>query len=160
MVSPPDPAAPWAPAARTVLIVHQDDCFSSTLQCHLEEHGWTVSRTATGAHALRAWDELDPRLLIVELDAQDRDGFLLLDEVARRQDRPPVLVLSHDRAVESLSPEVRHSLGIDVAVSRPVRFATLTVLLELLFDQRWSTPPESRVDATRSTGEEPLCRAS
>jgi DNA-binding response OmpR family regulator len=160
MSSRSNPTASQARAARDVLIVHPDEGFSATLQCYLEEHGWVVARAADARGARRVWDDLAPRLLVVDLDAQDQDGFLLLDMIATDEDRPSVLALSHNAAVDSLSPDVLRSLGIDMATSCPLRFATLAVLLESLFDRRWSVPPVSGVEPLFGTREEPQCRAS
>jgi DNA-binding response OmpR family regulator len=160
MDSRPQPTASRARAARDVLIVHPDEGFGATLQGYLEEQGWVVARAADARSARRIWDDLAPRLLVVDLDAQDQDGFLLLDVIATEEGRPPVLALSHDAAVDSLSPDVLRSLGIDMAMSYPLRFATLAVLLESLFDRRWSIPPVSSVEPLFCTREEPQCRAS
>lgn len=151
MDSPLDPTVTRPEGPRDLLFVHPDDPYGRALQCHLEDRGFRVVR-AVDAVAQRALGDLAPRLVVVDLDARDRDGFLLLDLMANRPKRPPVLVLGRSADVESISPDVRRTLGIDVAVSRPIRFATLTVLLESLFDQRWSTPAR--------TNEEARCRAA
>jgi CheY-like chemotaxis protein len=82
-----------------ILIVDDHDGFRAFARGMLEAAGFTVAEAATGAEATEAARTFRPRLVLLDIQLPDFDGF----EVARRLaagpagDPPPVVVLTSTR---------------------------------------------------------------
>ena len=79
-----------------ILVVDDHDGFRAFARIMLEAAGFTVAEAATGAAATEAARTVRPRLVLLDIQLPDFDGF----EVARRlaaQPDSPVIVLTSTR---------------------------------------------------------------
>jgi CheY-like chemotaxis protein len=79
-----------------ILVVDDHDGFRAFARIMLEAAGFTVAEAATGAEATEAARTVRPRLVLLDIQLPDFDGF----EVARRlaaQPDSPVIVLTSTR---------------------------------------------------------------
>jgi CheY-like chemotaxis protein len=82
--------------AAAILVVDDHDGFRVFARRMLEAAGFTVAEAATGAQATEAARNIRPRLVLLDIQLPDVDGF----EVARRlsvQADGPVVVLTSTR---------------------------------------------------------------
>lgn len=94
----------------TVLIVDDHPSFRATARMLLECDGWTVvGEAATGAEAVRRARELCPRLILLDVNLPDTDGFAVAAELCgapRNGTPPPAIVLVSSREARDFGPRV------------------------------------------------------
>jgi CheY-like chemotaxis protein len=91
-----------------ILIVDDHDGFRAFARAMLEAAGFTVAEAATGAEATEAAGRVRPRLVLLDIQLPDFDGF----EVARRLTaRPggPVIVLTSTREASDYGGRITSS---------------------------------------------------
>jgi CheY-like chemotaxis protein len=91
-----------------ILVVDDHDGFRAFARTMLEMAGFTVAEAATGAEATEAARIIRPRLVLLDIQLPDVDGF----EVARRlagQEQGPVIVLTSTREASDYGGQVAAS---------------------------------------------------
>jgi CheY-like chemotaxis protein len=91
-----------------VLIVDDHDGFRAFARAMLEADGFTVAEAATAAEAAVAAEAVRPRLVLLDIQLPDLDGF----EVARRlaaRGGGPVVVLTSTREASDYGGQVAAS---------------------------------------------------
>ena len=94
--------------AASILIVDDHDGFRTFARGMLEADGFTVAEAATGAEAAEAVRIFRPRLVLLDVQLPDVDGF----EVARRlarQEHGPVIVLTSTREASDYGGQIAAS---------------------------------------------------
>ncbi len=83
----------------TVLIVDDHPSFRASARLLLESEGWSVvGEAADGARAIAAAKELEPDLVLLDIQLPDFDGFEVSSRLASNGPGPAViLVSSRDR---------------------------------------------------------------
>jgi two-component system, NarL family, nitrate/nitrite response regulator NarL len=84
-------------ASTEVLVVDDHAGFRTFARAMLESAGFTVAEAATGAEATEAARVLGPRLVLLDIQLPDVDGFEVARRIAARGDGP-VIVLTSARA--------------------------------------------------------------
>ena len=100
-----------------ILLVEDTLEIAEALQQSLEEDGHEVALATKAAHALALAASHAPELVVLDLGLPDRDGFEVLEEMRRRGNDAPVLILSA-RALESDKLQ-GFRLGADDYVTKP-----------------------------------------
>jgi DNA-binding NarL/FixJ family response regulator len=96
-------------AATTVLIVDDHDWFRASARALLERHGLEiVGEAGDGDAALRAARELEPDVVLLDVQLPDRDGFEIAARLAELE-RPPAIVLTSSRDAAQFGPLVGES---------------------------------------------------
>jgi two-component system response regulator EvgA len=88
----------------TLLIVDDHPSFRAVARFALAEHFTVIAEATDGAHAIALARELQPDVVLLDVQLPDLDGFAVASALAAL-DRPPAVVLtsSHDRPdLESL----------------------------------------------------------
>ena len=101
-----DTGAVTVPAV--ILVVDDYDRFRAFARTMLEMAGFTVAEAATGAEATEAARIIRPRLVLLDVQLPDIDGF----EVARRlasQEHGPVIVLTSTREASDYGGQITAS---------------------------------------------------
>jgi DNA-binding NarL/FixJ family response regulator len=81
----------------SVLIVDDHDTFRVLARAVLEASGYSVAgEAADGESALRTAAEVDPDIVLLDIQLPDIDGFAVAEQLARLP-RPPVVVLVSTR---------------------------------------------------------------
>ena len=91
-----------------VLVVDDHDGFRAFARTMLEAAGFTVAEAASGAEATAAARSFQPRLVLLDIQLPDFDGF----EVARRlagQEHQPVIVLTSTREASDYGGRITSS---------------------------------------------------
>ena len=78
----------------TLAIADDHEALRSRLESLLSERFDVVASVGDGDELLAILEERHPRVLLVDLDMPRRNGFAVLQELARRGDETPVVVLS------------------------------------------------------------------
>ena len=84
-----------------IVIVDDDPAFLATVRVVLEAEGFVVVGEAlTGLDGVAVATELDPDLVLVDVNLPDIDGFEVVDRLAARDGAPPVVLTSIRSAVD------------------------------------------------------------
>lgn len=97
----------------SVLIVDDHDGFRSWARRLLEAEGFeVVGEARDGTTALAAVDQLNPEVVLLDVQLPDRDGFQVVDQLTASGDRPRVVLVStRDRSDYADRLETSEVLG-------------------------------------------------
>ncbi len=116
--------------AATVLVVEDDRALSQGLAMNLRRVGYRVLTAADGQAGMRQAFDARPDLIVLDVMLPGYSGLEILDELRRRGERVPVLILSaRDRTehkVEGLG------LGADDYLAKPFELPELLARCEAL----------------------------
>jgi len=113
-----------------VLVVEDDRDLRSVLIRGLKEEGFAVSGLDSGSALLRAVEERDPDVLVVDIGLPDADGRDICQALRARGVSAPILFLTaRDALVDRLSG---FSAGGDDYVTKPFDFDELVARLHAL----------------------------
>src|SRR4051794_16309192 len=105
----------------TLVIVDDHPAFRRAVRRTLTAGGYEVVGEAEGVQAaLRTLDELKPRLVLLDVNLPDGDGFEIARWLRDRED-PPVIIMTSDGDPEDLEP-----LALDSGARAFVAKARLT----------------------------------
>lgn len=92
-----------------MLIVDDHDSFRRLARRLLERAGYAVvAEAADGASALRAVDDLQPDVVLLDVLLPDTSGFALADQIAARGSaRRPVVLLTSSRSASDYGAALR-----------------------------------------------------
>jgi CheY-like chemotaxis protein len=96
------------PRSASILIVDDHDGFRAFARIILERAGFTVAEAASGTEATQAARAIRPRLVLLDIQLPDVNGF----EVARRlaeQEHRPVIVLTSTREASDYGGQIAAS---------------------------------------------------
>jgi DNA-binding response OmpR family regulator len=110
-----------------ILLVEDSAELAYGLQRNLEMDGYEVSLATKGMHALALATSENPDLIILDLGLPDRDGYSILDELRKRGNQSPVLILSARNLEADKLQGFR--LGADDYVTKP--FSVMELLARI-----------------------------
>ncbi|MBD0290594.1 MAG: response regulator transcription factor [Thermoleophilia bacterium] len=94
----------------TVLIVDDHPSFRTTARTLLEAEGYdVVGEAETGVQALRLAKELDPEVVLLDVQLPDFDGFEVAARLTAQNGRVPHVVLTSSRDASDFGPLVAES---------------------------------------------------
>ena len=100
------------PVEADALVTEDDPFLRRLIRALLEDEGFTVAEAGTGQEALRAARESDLRLVVLDVGLPDVSGLDVLAELGRLPVRPRVLVITADRAPETLLRAIREQADL------------------------------------------------
>ena len=108
-----------------VLVVEDDVGMSTMLMIALEDAGYSVHLAANGEEALAALEQIEPRLILLDLRMPIMDGLTFYHTVcAQRATLPPIIVMT---AYRDIDPEVVE-LGLP-SINKPMKLDALITLI-------------------------------
>jgi two-component system, OmpR family, response regulator len=113
-----------------ILLVEDDEAIAGLLTRGLKEAGFAVDRAVDGEAGLRAALEQPCDAAIVDLMLPKRDGLSLIEELRRRRNTTPVLILSARRTVDDRVRGLQ--AGGDDYLTKPFAFAELLARVQAL----------------------------
>ena len=131
-----------------ILIVEDEERIVSFLTKGLEANGHSTMAVGDGITAAAVATDADFDLVILDLGLPGRDGLSVLEEVRRRGERVPVIVLT--ARAETVATVAGFDAGADDYVTKPFRFEELLARVRArLRDQGSADQPTLAVgDAT------------
>jgi DNA-binding NarL/FixJ family response regulator len=95
---------------RTVLIVDDHPSFRASARAILESEGFeVVGESATGSSAIAAVGELDPDVVLLDVQLPDMTGFEVCEALRRRNGSAPAVVLVSSRDATDYGDLIRES---------------------------------------------------
>jgi two-component system OmpR family response regulator len=120
------------------LIVEDDATIADFVARGLREAGFAVDTAGDGEGGLAAALEVPYDVAIVDLMLPRRDGLSLIDELRRRGNTTPVLILSARRSVDDRVRGLQ--AGGDDYLTKPFAFAELLARVQALVRRASRTP--------------------
>lgn len=102
-----------------VLVAESNQKHRDLLVQYLEEEQIQVLTAADGQKALEVWSNEDPKIIIMDINMPDMDGFSIIEEIRRRElDHTYIIVATeHEEVILGRSFDV----GADDFISVPIR---------------------------------------
>lgn len=120
-------------AAKTVLIVDDDDDMRLSLKLALEIAGYAVEAAADGQEALAIQRRTPADVLITDIFMPERDGFEIIDAVRTQFPRTKIVVISGGPQVARRNYlEDASLMEVDAVLSKPFEVEALLRTLETL----------------------------
>lgn len=130
-----------------ILIVEDSSGIADSLRTNLEVEGFEVMVAPDGVSGRATWTAWSPDLVVLDVMLPRLDGFLLLDEMRRRGDESPVLILS---ARSAEMDKVRgFRLGADDYLTKPFGVMEMLARVEALLRRRNRGAVDTAPHATR-----------
>lgn len=103
--------------AAEILIVEDDEVIASTLDYNLSRQGYGVSRSATGAEALRLVRKIRPELILLDLMLPGESGVEVCEQIRESEEDVVIIMITAKNAEED---KVRgFEAGADDYVTKP-----------------------------------------
>ena len=113
----------------TVLIVDDHSGFRAAARAVLQAEGFeVVGEAADGASALEAARSMRPRVILLDVQLPDLDGFTVCQRLLSEAD-PPLVVLTSSRTLESYRRRLADSRAIGFIWKGNLTGAALTALV-------------------------------
>lgn len=106
-----------------ILIAEDEPRIASFLEKGLRANGFTTIVAEDGSKAVRVADSRDFDLMLLDIGLPKKDGFQVLEELRRRGDRLPVIILTARDDVRDKVAGLEG--GADDYVTKPFRFEEL-----------------------------------
>jgi DNA-binding response OmpR family regulator len=110
-----------------ILVVDDDPKIVSLVKTYLEREGYRVITASDGTAALRAFNELHPRLIVLDLMLPELDGLALM-RIVRERSTVPIVMLSARGAVADRVYGIHE--GADDYLAKPFSPAELIVRIK------------------------------
>ena len=123
-----------------ILVVEDDAAIRTMLDRGLRAAGHEARFAASVDEARRAWSEMDPSVVLLDVMLPDGDGLDLLAERRRAGDRTPVAVLT---AHEDRDLPARATAAGATVLTKPFAYADLLACVERLVSSIESGPSGS-----------------
>jgi DNA-binding response OmpR family regulator len=121
-VTGPRPPGPIAGSGERILVVEDEPAFAELIALWLERHGWKPEIAPDGAHAIRAFEDAPPDLVLLDLGLPRVDGWHVLRRI-RGESAVPVIIVT---ALGAEADKVRGlAEGADDYVTKPLSFPEL-----------------------------------
>jgi len=120
-----------------ILVVDDEEHLRTIYEQYLTHDGHTVSTASNGLKAIKLFDNTCFDLVITDIVMPDQDGLGLLNELRRRADPPPVIVISGG----SLRLDSQHLLTLaktmkaHTTLTKPVSYEQLHAAVATVLNQ-------------------------
>jgi DNA-binding response OmpR family regulator len=99
-----------------LLLVEDEESIGSLVRAYLEQTGYRVAWVRSGEEALETFDELAPRMVILDIGLPGADGFDVCRAIRARSTVPIVMLTARDEEADRVAGL---EVGADDYVSKP-----------------------------------------
>jgi DNA-binding NtrC family response regulator len=116
-----------------VMVVEDDPQLCDMLTRFIAESGFPVRSARSAREAIAQFDDVDPRVVILDLKLPDGDGLDLLRLFKRRLPGCKIVIMSSYSDVDTVVEAMR--LGAENYLTKPTPLPELRVLIDHLLDE-------------------------
>ena len=106
-----------------ILLIEDDDSLRESLEMFLQERGQEVASAPTGKKGLAMWRELNPQVIILDVNLPDISGLEMLPRITRQDPEVKVIVITAFHDMETTIEAMR--LGAYDYIRKPLRAGEL-----------------------------------
>lgn len=117
-----------------ILIVEDDKELSSLLTDFLRAEGYTVSAVESGERAVQLFDRYGARLVVLDINLPDMNGFAVCSKLRENADTPILIVSARTGKEDKLSGL---DLGADDYIEKPYDIDILLAKIKGIFKRRY-----------------------
>jgi DNA-binding response OmpR family regulator len=99
-----------------LLLVEDEESIGSLVRAYLEQTGYRVAWVRSGEEALSTLDQLEPRMVILDIGLPGADGFDVCREIRTRSTVPILMLTARDEEADRVAGL---EVGADDYVSKP-----------------------------------------
>ena len=136
--------------AAPILVVDDDPKIVSLVKTYLEREGFRVVTAQDGQAALRAFNELEPRLIVLDLMLPELDGLALM-RIVRERSNVPIVMLSARAQVADRVFGIHE--GADDYIAKPFSPAELVVRVKAVLRRTAAAGTTDRSHGTLEHGD-------
>jgi DNA-binding NtrC family response regulator len=119
---------------KSILVIDDDALIRKTLSSHLAKQGFDVRTAEDGESGLRAYDDREPDLVLLDIRLPDVDGLDVLRQIKERGGRGPVLVMTAYDDMKTTVEAVK--LGAFEYLVKPLDHVALDLTVDKAFQVR------------------------
>ncbi|MDE5866408.1 MAG: response regulator transcription factor [Lachnospiraceae bacterium] len=117
-----------------ILIVEDDNELADLLADFLLEEGYTVSIADSGEHAVQLYEQYGARLVILDINLPDMNGFAVCSRLRENADTPILIVSVRTDKEDKLNG---FDLGADDFIEKPYDIDILIAKIKGIFKRRY-----------------------
>ena len=117
-----------------ILIVEDDTELSALLTDFLRNEGYTVSAAAGGEYAIALFEKYGARLVILDINLPDVNGFAVCSKLRENADTPILIVSARTDKADKLNG---FDLGADDYIEKPYDIDILLAKIKGIFKRRY-----------------------
>lgn len=117
-----------------ILIVEDDTELSALLTDFLRNEGYTVSAVAGGEYAIALFEKYGARLVILDINLPDVNGFAVCSKLRENADTPILIVSARTDKADKLNG---FDLGADDYIEKPYDIDILLAKIKGIFKRRY-----------------------
>jgi len=102
--------------SRSAVVIEDDEAIGGLVAAYLEREGFAVAWERSGGGGLAAVEQLDPRIVVLDVGLPDLDGFEVCRRIRRERPTPVLILTARDEEVDRI---VGLELGADDYVTKP-----------------------------------------
>ncbi len=138
---------PTATPGPQLLLVEDEESIGSLVSAYLEQTGYRVAWVRSGEDALSSFDDLAPRLVILDIGLPGADGFDVCRDLRARSTVPIVMLTARDEEADRVAGL---EVGADDYVSKPFSPRELAARVKAVLRR---TNPTARTDLLLEIGD-------
>jgi two-component system alkaline phosphatase synthesis response regulator PhoP len=100
----------------SILVIEDEAELARVMRSYLEKAGYTVQTASRGDTGLAMWEQIQPDLVLLDLNLPGMDGLDVARAIRRRADTPLIMVTAR---VEEADRLIGLELGADDYISKP-----------------------------------------
>jgi DNA-binding NtrC family response regulator len=116
---------------KSILVIDDDALIRKTLSSHLAKQGFDVRTAEDGESGLRAYDDREPDLVLLDIRLPDTDGLDVLRQIKERGGRSSVLIMTAYDDMKTTVEAVK--LGAFEYLVKPLDLVALDLTVEKAF---------------------------
>ena len=117
-----------------ILIVEDDKELAELLADFLRDEGYTVLSTGNGERAIQFFEQYGARLLVLDINLPDANGFAVCSKLRENADTPILIVSSRTGKEDKLNG---FDLGADDYIEKPYDVDILIAKIKGIFKRRY-----------------------
>lgn len=117
-----------------ILIVEDDKELAELLADFLRDEGYTVLSTGNGERAIQFFEQYGARLLVLDINLPDANGFAVCSKLRENADTPILIVSSRTGKEDKLNG---FDLGADDYIEKPYDIDILIAKIKRIFKRRY-----------------------
>ena len=117
-----------------ILIVEDDKELADLLTDFLREEGYVVSSVNSGERAVRLFERYGARLVVLDINLPDMNGFAICSKLRENTDTPILIVSSRTGREDKLNG---YELGADDYIEKPYDIDVLIAKIKGIFKRRY-----------------------